>query len=310
MDLIVNKEYLQKFLQDFTIKKQDSIIINLPLSIDSKFYNNKNILLKFFQLIESYATNGIVYIDKEKNIKKTFKISEIQLDVGDVLNRHNLYFWDINEYMEEQKINEYKNIPDGIKKEFKIKAYKESEQNGMNWFKNNLDIINILLPKDHKLKKDLKLNKQITTLFKGNKKYPKIVFIRHEHWLKHKNYNTIHKALKKACKTKDSKIENVFNVEATYFYNKIMQNGDSNIVDKAFFIHNAEKYLRDEAVDFIILYNKNKNLLEFYLGWENNFSQAFRGKKMKKDKEMQKYLQNELKGADQRKFVPVKIITE
>jgi hypothetical protein len=310
MKLILDEEILQKFLELFAKINKNSIIINLPLSIDSKFYNNKNILLKFFELINFYAKNGFEYLDKKTNFKKKFKVEEIQLDIGDTLNRHNFYFWEINHYMVKNNLINYSDIPKNIKEHSKIKSYQKAKNEGLKWFRNNIDIINILLPKEKKINENFHIKDEKTIIYEGNKFHPKISYIRHDYWLNNKQYKNIQKNFINACKEKDSKIKNVFNVEATYFYNKVLKNENFKIIDKKFFIKNAEEYLKDEAIVFTILYKNNINLLEFYLGWENNFSQAFRGKKIKKDKLMQKYLQNELKGADQRKFVSIKLIEE
>jgi hypothetical protein len=308
MMLQQDKAYLNALLKKYFIKKDSSnIIINLPISIDSKFYNNKDVFKLLMELILGYAKHGVEYVDPKNDEEKVFKASEIQFDVGDVLNRHNIYFWDINEYMLKNNVSNYSKISEDIKSKFREKAYNKGAEQGLDWFKNNISAINILMPEDKKICDSYTIEKSEVILYEGSENFPKITYIPYSYWLNHKKYNQVSESLKEVCGLDGSRIENVFRVEAEYFYEKLIKNNDVKIVDREFFVENAKEYLKDEAVAFITLYNGNNNVIEFYLGWENNFSMAFRGKRMRNDEVVQKYLRNELKGADQRKFVSVKM---
>jgi len=268
----------------------ENIIINLPISIEKNIYNEH--LSNFFQFI----TKTIF------SISTTCKCSCIQLDVGDILNRHNWYYRYCEQYMFKKKINKEEQIPKKIRESFYKKAYIAGQKQGENWLKENISYINQLIPKEYKLNKDFQIKDGITILYKGDKNNPKIEYISHKYWLEHKKYKKIKKQLEEICATDDSVVDRSIKYTSKNFYNLVKE----SIKYKELFIKQSYKYLFDETISATIMSNQH-NCLEFYCGNEIPPIQALRGRKAQKSIIIKKYLDKDLEGIKNRKFIPIQL---
>jgi hypothetical protein len=275
----------------------NSFIMNLPISIE-RLYHNGNLFIDFIDFLKSNIVNNSDY-----------NIIKIQLDVGDILNRHNWYYRYCEKYMLENDLTEEEQIPLDIREKFKKDSYQEGKKQGEKWFKNNLEAINQLIPNKYQLNKNFKLNDGLTVLYKGDKNNPEIEYISYSYWLEHPRYYLTEKALKRICNLKSSSIDRAFTKEAEYFYDILKKN--KNIKYKEFFIKICKKYLIDESIA-VAINHSNDNVIEFYPGVWNLFSQYFKGRKAQNNPIIKKLMEKggALEGADKRKFVSVKVVKE
>lgn len=293
---------LSKYLLNFKKNNVGALDIHILISMERRYYEGP----EFFQFCKSIKENllnnkNYILFDNTK-----FKINSIQFDVGDTLNRHNWYYRYCEKYMLNNNLKREEQIPSEIKKNFEKEAYKTSQKQGIEWFKKNLDSINQLIPLKFRIDKSSKLTNNKTSLYKGYKDNPQINYICYNNWLSHPNYKKTSLILKKICNIKNSIIERAFNQEANYFYERISKK--FQILFKELFIETSTRYLKDEAIAFMLLRSENPNTLEFYLnGRENSFSQALKGRRAQNNSIIQEYLLGLLKKPYQRNFVSVRL---
>ncbi|MFC1659771.1 hypothetical protein ACFL0U_04365 [Pseudomonadota bacterium] len=167
-----------------------------------------------------------------------------------------------------------------------------------------------MFPTNFNTNSNYKLEKEITKLYAGSDvKQPNIEYVSYDYWLKHEKYDSIKNELEKLIK-EDALISRAYKNEADYFYSRLKDK--KSILHKNLFLEQSYNYLFDETVPFIIKHsNPEQPIIEFYInGRDMQVSLGFKGKKAQKDPIIQKYLQGPLKGADQRKFVSVKMVKE
>jgi len=228
-----------------------------------------------------------------------------QIEVGDVLNRHMWYYRHCEKYMLENNLETEEQISEKIRNQFKRTAYKEGKEQGREWFRKNIEAINLLMSNNHKLISSFKLNDEITILNQSDNESPKLEFVCYEYWLKHSRYKEVEKALTEVRELPDSIIERAYNHEADFFYDRLSKRQD--IHKKNLFIKQSKKYLIDETIPAVIKHSDFDNLLEFYFGGrENNHTQVCKGRKAQNDSTLKKYFNGKLKGADKRRFVGIK----
>jgi len=293
-----------KIISQYTVNCSN-IVASLSISLGRKEYHEKNLENFMKKIAETIKNNGIRYFDKNKK-ENIYKIKKVILDVGDTLNRFTWYYKYLEKYLLTNKITKEELVSKKERREFLKKATETSKQQGIDWFYKNLKSINQLIPdKEKYLTEKFKLKKEKTILYKDTKF--SVEFISHEYWRNHTRSKEIIKALNEVCKIKNSPIQRAFEYEATNFYENVSKY--KKIYFKDIFIEQSMAYLKDEFINFTILYDNN-NTVEFYLGALSSFSQAFNGSKAQNNPVIQKYLQGPLKGADQRKFIQIKITKE
>lgn len=286
------------------LKDNDSIDIQLIISMERGYYEG-DIFFKLIQDIKNNLLNNSNYIIS--NSKKIY-VNKFTFLVADSLNKRNWYYRYALDYMNKNGLNKENEILDRIKKDLKHKALLRSKEQGLEWILNNSKAIELLIPDNITSIKNIEINDKITVLTKASDTLPQIEIMRYDNLFNHPKFNCTKDILSKICHLENSIIERNFKYEATYFYNRQIRM-DRDILDKDFFINQSMKYLFDETVAYLIDGAKKRNLLEFYFnGKELPSSQCFRGKKAQNDPVIKKYLQNELKGADQRKFVSIKLL--
>lgn len=294
----IDKKYLNTCLSKI---EKNEIDISLPISLETKFYNPEY-FKKLINAINKYATKHFEFKDK------IFKTKRIRLDVGDILNRHIWYYRYCEQYMLSNNISNEIDISEKIRGKFKKDAYLRSKKQGKEWFKNNIDAINQLIPKKFKVTKNFQLNDEITVLYEGDENNPRIEYICYNYWLNHPEYKKVEKALREICETENSIIKRAYKKAVNYYVDRLLKRGE-NVQNLELFKKQSHKYLFDEGITACLIYRDNPNTIEFYFGGrETNGTQVFRGKKAQKDPIIQKYLQGSLKGADQRKFISVKMV--
>ena len=245
----------------------------------------------------------------KKTIKNilTHKCSCVQLDAGDILNRHNLYYRYCEDYMLINNLTKEKQIPDNIKEEFHKKSYKQGKEQGKEWFKNNIDAINQLIPEGYKINKDFQIKDSITILYKGDENNPRIEYICHKYWLENIKYKKIEIILNEICLEKNSIVDRAIKHTTNCFYNLIK----NKIKYKNLFLKQSYKYIFDETVSTAIMSNQN-NCIEFYCGNEIASIQALSGRKVQNNPIIKKLMERGglLEGIKKRKFVSVKMVEE
>ncbi|MFC1659821.1 hypothetical protein ACFL0U_04615 [Pseudomonadota bacterium] len=295
---------LDKVLDSLKKQNINSLKLNILISFSKTLYNGRP-LYNFFYDLHTNLLNSSNYI----NNKSDFKVNVVQIDSGDVLQRHNWYYNLITNYMKKHGLTEEEEISVNTRDKLKELSYQKSLEYGQEWFTKNLDAINIFIPNKSKLKTDFKLNKEITLLYEGDENNPKIEYICYEHWLKHPEYQTVKTILQKICEDKNNILERALKNDIKHFHTIYKKYQSKPIEYTELFNKQSYEYLFDETVAHIIKYYKTKDIIELYgSGIEPKSTLTLKGKKARKDPIIQKYLQNELKGADQRKFVSVKSI--
>lgn len=293
-------------LENLRKRKIDSVDIHLLVSLGRGYYCGK-LFSDFCKNFKEKLLNGSNYILNNSN---KLKVNSLSLAVGDILNRHNCYYAFCEQYMSEKNINSELDIPEKIRTEFNRQSFIESEKQGREWLSANIEAVNQLIPQEYKLRKGFELEDKITTLFAGNKTSPKINCISYNYWMSHSKYSPIEKALGELCSLNNSLLERHYQHESKYFYEKSLRAG-KKIKYKDLFIKQSYKYLFNETIPFILKHSEQNNILEFYLnGSELQTSLVFRGRKAQNNPLIKKYLQGPLKGADQRKFVSVKLVNK
>jgi len=299
-----NQSFKYKLIEtknkNLNVSQKKPLILDLLISLEKDCYEGG-----FFYLLMNSFRNSFL---KEDLLKKQYSanISKIRIDVGDVLNRHNWYYRYCEKYMLENNLKEENQIPKNIQEQFHKEAYQKGKEQGREWFKNNINAINQLIPEGHKLNKDFKISNGITTLYEGDKNNPKIEYICYEYWLKHPKYKTTENVLKKIMNLEESGFKKALDYESEYFCKRIAKG--KNIQKKFLFLKQTKKYIFDETIPIII--KKPNNILEFYFGGRDiATSQYFAGRKAQNNPEIKKLMEKgqPLEGADQRKFVSVKL---
>jgi len=280
--------------------KSNKVILDLLISIEKKCYNDNN----FFCLCKK--------IKNFFNENNDHKVKTFQINIGDILNRHNWYYRYCEKYISDNNLIGESQIPKEICNRFHKESYVKGSQQGKEWFKKNLNAINQLIPKSSRLDKDFQINNNITVLYKGNKNNPRIEYICYEYWLKHPKYKIVERTLNEACKIDNSVINRAFFYEINYFYNLYLKKGGF-IKNEILFKQQSFKYLFDETIPYIIKHQKHHNLIELYVNSvESKITQTFRGRKAQKNLAIKKLMEKgqSLEGADQRKFITISLEEE
>jgi hypothetical protein len=291
---------LNEILYKLYQKNIHSITINLLISLEKEFYEGQNFKL-ILQDLQKLTEKRVINLNY-KDIKTDFEVSKIQIEVGDILNRHVWYYRYCEEYMLDNGLNQEENIPEKIRKEFIKKSYESGKKQGEDWFKRNIDAINVLIPYK-KLTADFQLNNEITSLYEGDNDNAELEFVCYEYWLNHLRYKTVEKALTEVRNLPNSIIERAYNHEANYFYER--KSKKQNIEFKGLFTKQSKAYLVDETIPVVIKHSDANNAIEFYFGNESDHTQVYKGKKINRDKNIIKYLNTSLKGVQKRNFVQI-----
>jgi hypothetical protein len=305
---IFNYIKLDKILRNLDKSGVNSVELELLISMEQDYYTG-NSFFKFIQGIgDTLLSNGYLL----DSLKNKYKVDKIRLKICDSLNRYNIYYRLASEYMLKNNLILEKQIPNKIKKDLEYKACLKGLEQGREWFKNNLDAINQLIPIKYKLKDDFVIGNKVSVLYEGDLKHPKLEYICYEHWVNHPKYKGVFNALKEVCvlNNGDNFIERAFKNEINYFTTRVKRRNGKILFSK-FLDKKSYDYLFDETVSFIIEHGEQNNLIELYFGGREIMpTEVFRGKKAQNDPIIQKYLQGPLKGADQRKFVSVKMVND
>jgi hypothetical protein len=298
-----NLEVILEKLENCNIK---SIDIELVISLGKGYYEGE-MLYKLLEGVKKQLLNNSDYI---LNKKAKFKVNTIRFKVADTLNRHNIYYSYLTDYLMKNNLPDETKLDDTVKAKIKSKSYRDATQQGIDWFINNLNAINLLFPKNKKLNKNFSLNDKITTLYEGDKDFPKVEFCRYKYWLEHAKYKTVEKSLKSVCVINESLIQRAFLKAVDYFVERIKKREDLNQFED-FRRKQSYQYLFDETVAFIIKHCQQNNVIEFYYGGrETSSTEVFRGRKAQNDPILKQLMApgQPLEGADQRKFVSIKLV--
>jgi hypothetical protein len=305
--MLMNFSYtnLDKFLLYFKENNINNIELELGISFGTAYYNGEKFNNFCEEIKRKFLRKNYYELDGFK-----YKIDKFTILLADSINIHSIYCDEISKYLKKHNLTKESEISNNIKELIEKTLYKKSKEQGVKWLRKNIDSINKLLIEESKLQTDTELKNDITILYKGDKNHPKIELKSYDYYLNHLEYEQTEKALREVCKLKNNLIERAFQHEVDYYIER-MKNRNEKIEFENLLRKQSYKYLFDETVSFIIKHREQNNLIEFYIGGrEIDPTLTFHGKKAQKDPIIQKYLQNELRGADQRKFVSVKMVEE
>jgi len=285
---------LNKYLLKMYEQGIQDINLFLLVSLEKEYYEGDNLKKIITDLVK--LSNNIVLNINGKDVK--FKVNKISLDVGDILNRHNVTYRHNRDYMLKNNLTDEKQIPQNIMKEFEENSYNISKQQGIDWFKNHaIEAINSLLPNRKQINKDFQLTTGITEIFEGDNEVPAIDYICAEHWLKHPKYNKILEIINEIRNLPFSILEKCYNSEAKAFFDRLVKRGEEveNFVDM--FMKYSKDYLVEETIEKAIVHKNADNIFEFYYnGLELNHCSIFRTNKAHKNKIIRNYIENDLSG--------------
>ena len=281
---------LDELLNKFYKKGVTNIDIALIISLEKDYYMDESMKLIMSDLRRLMNNKEIVWNIGGKPEK--FKVNKLSFFVGDVLNRHTLYYRHCADYFDKHNIDQEELIPLEIRKDFEEKSYIEGKEEGKDWFKSNIDAFN-LFSNEKVLTKDYYIGDDITTIFEETEDTPKLEYICYEHWYKHYNYNNIYEILLELTSKPDMIMDRCYVYEANYFYNRLSMRGETPKY-KNTFIQQSKKYLIDETVAAAIMNAKmpNNNLNVYYYGKAPMHIITLTGNNAKRDYKLYNYLYN------------------
>lgn len=284
---------LRKYLIKMYEQGTQNINLFLLISLEKEYYEGDNLKKIIADLVK--LSNNLILNINGKDVK--FKVNKISLDVGDILNRHNIMYRYNRDYMLKNSLTNEEQIPQNITKEFEKNSYEISRQQGINWFKNHtIEAINPLLPDNKQINKDFQLTTGITEIFEGDNEVPAINYICAEHWLKHPKYDRILEIINEIRNLPYSILEKCYNSEAKAFINRLIKRGEENDNFIDMFIKYSKNYLAEETIEKAIVHKEN-NIVEFYYyGLEQNHYSFFRSNKAQKNKIIKNHISNDLSG--------------
>lgn len=294
---------LEKYLYKLYKQGIDNINILLLISLEKDYYEGDNFKRILKDLIN--LSNNLICCFDDKEIK--FKVNKISLDAGDTANRWRWIYRYNEKYMLEHNLTNEEDIPQNVVDEISLKSYETAKQQGKDWFMEHaLDAINLILPENKKINKELQFNDRITTVFEGNNQIPTIDRICYDYWLNHPNYKKIEKAILELRKLENSVVEKSYDHDVNYFIERMAKRGEFAKFPKMF-----EKYSRlyvfDETMPMAMRHQEAENNFEFYwFGREPSYIEVYQGKKARNNEKIKYYLENELKGVDTRNYIPIR----
>lgn len=288
---------LDERLRQFRDNNVRDININLIISLEKEYYMGENMKLIMQDLRK--LMDGKKIIRELDGKLEEFYIKKLGLFVGDTLNHHMFYYRHCANYFDKHNIDEEELIPLKTRQEFEKISYLEGTQEGKDWFKDNLEAIQ-LFSNEKQLTKDFIITDDITTIFEETETTPGLEYICYNHWYSHPRYKEIEKNLNELVNMEYSVIKKSYNHEAEYFYDRLNKRGETPKY-KNLFIKQSFKYLVDETMPAVIL-NSKKNPNNFfdmyYYGKLPKHFEVYGGKRAKNNKLIQEKIKNTLKGID------------
>lgn len=296
---------LDERLKQFRDNNVRDIDINLIISLEKEYYMGENMKLIMQDLRK--LMDGKKIIRELDGKLEEFYIKKLGLFVCDTLNHHMFYYRHCAKYFDEHNIDEEELIPLKTRQEFEKISYLEGTQEGKDWFKDNLEAIQ-LFSDEKKLTKDFIIGDNITTIFEETETIPGLEYICYNYWYSHPRYKEIEKNLNELINMEYSVIKKSYNHEAEYFYDRLDKRGETPKY-KDLFIKQSFKYLLDETIPVAIL-NSEKEPTNFfdiyYYGKLPHHFEVYGGKKAKNNKLIQEKVQSTLKGIDNVSYVSLR----
>lgn len=296
---------LNERLYQFHERGVKDIDCSLLISLEKEYYEGENMKLIMKDLRE--LMKGKKILMDYNGIKQEFKINQLNLQLGDTLNRHMFYYRFCTKYFDEHKIYKEELIPLEIREKFNQDSYIAGTKEGKDWFRDNLEAIQ-LFSDQKKLTKDFEISDGITTIFEETENTPKLVITSYGYWYKHPRYNEIEKALEDLCNMKEQFINNCYKFEAERFLLRLEKRNEAPKY-KDLFLKQSYKYLFDETIPSVIENGKNipNNHIDLYSsGLTPAHLTIYEGKKAKNSILTQDYLKNLLNGLNDSDWITIK----
>lgn len=301
-ELVFNYLNLNKYLRELHTKGIHDINLMLLISLEKEYYEGEN--LKRIMLDLKRLCNSLVCEFDGEEVK--FKVNKVSLDVGDILNRHNIMYRYNAEYMKKHGLEKEEDIPPPILEEFKARAYEAGRQQGRDWFRDHaVDAINGMFGDEDgdgaggiKIPKDFGIGSGVTQISAGDDRFPPLEYICADYWLEHPRYELVAKGIEEVRNLPFSFLEKSYIHEAKYFLQRLVKRGEvDNFPDM--FIKYSKDYLVEETIEKIIICQESHSNIEFYYYCsEPQFSKIFRSKDANKSKILQEQISSVLNGAE------------
>ncbi len=278
---------------------------SLLISLEKEYYQGENIKLIMADL-RRLMSNKKISMDYN-GVKEEFNIKKLNLFLGDTLNRHMFYYRYCEKYFDEHNIDKEELIPLEVREQFQKDAYIAGTQEGKDWFKDNLEAMQ-LFSDEKKLTKDFKIGDDITTVFEETETTPKLSCICYNHWYNHNKYKKIENALTELINLPNSLIDRCFNHESEYFYNRLVKRNEPPKY-KDLFVQQSKYYLQDETISDFILNSEIQPFNHFdiyYYGKLPHHFEVFRGKEAKNNPVINKNLETILFGIDDLTYIALR----
>ncbi|HSQ97901.1 MAG TPA: hypothetical protein VLL98_04240 [Rickettsiales bacterium] len=304
---------LNNYLLELHKNNIHDLNILLLISLETNYYEGEN--LKQILLDLKKLSNNLVYqfdiLDEngkptgKKTEKIKFKVNKIQIDNGDVLNRHRWIYRFFEKYMLENNLTKEEDIPENIKQDLEEKAYIKGLQQGKDWFREHaIDAINLIIPQENKLQKDFQLTNGVTKLFEGNEEIPSLEYVCYEYWLKHHNYKKVEKLFNEVRFLEDSPIEKAFNNTANDFLERLIKRNQIQWFPDMFKKYSIS-YLSDETIKHALIQSESNNNFELYFG-ALPYDLLFRSEEVKQNKTINNLLKDELLSLTKRGLITIR----
>lgn len=299
-ELTFNYLNFNKYLYELYKQGINSINILLLISLETTYYEGEN--LKQIILDLKKLSNNIICNFDGKEIK--FKVNKIQIDCGDVLNRHRWIYRFNEEYMLENNLTSEEQIPENVRESIKIRAYEAGKQQGFDWFRKNIEAFNQLFNLNEKLDKMYNLGSGITKFYNGCKDCPSMEYICYEYWLSHPRYKIVEKAVNEIRELKGSILERIFKDESRFFLKRLNKRNEFQAFPEMFRKYSIE-YLADEVVKYELT-QMDESCIKFYFGPEVRHNIVIRSDKAKKVELIKNHLEHDLIGMSRASCVEIK----
>lgn len=282
----------------------DTVNVTLLVSLEREYYEGKNMKLIMSDLKHLFKNKEIICEINSKTEK--FKINRLSLQVGDVLNRHMLYYRHCAQYFDEHNINDENLIPLEIREYFEKISYEEGKQEGKEWFKNNLKAFN-LFSDEKVLTKDVYIGDDITEIFAETEDTPALDYICYEHWLsKEKRYKEIKEGILELCNINNSIISGCYDYEIECFLKRLERRNEAPKYTDLF-IKQSLKYLIDETIPPTIENARKNNYFEIYYGgFLDQHIKVYNGRRALNNKVIRSYVRGKLNGIDKNTYITIK----
>ena len=289
---------LSDVLKSYSKTNIRELNITLLISLEKEYYMGENFKSIMRDLKSLFNKKTIIYCD-DQNKQIEFTIKKLSLLVGDALNQHMFYFKHCLQYFKDNNVYKEESIPQEIGDSFEKISIIEGIEEGKQWFKDNIDAIN-LFSDGQLITKNFEISDDITTIFPETDTTPALEYVCYNHYYKDSElYSEIIKHLYNIIKLSNGSVEGSYKHEANYFYKRLITRDHEEILErpdvKDFFIKQSLKYLIDETIPAIMRIREGNSFDLYFYGKPPEHFTIYNSKKVIKNSKLNDYIKNNLK---------------